>query len=156
MMQAVVMVETYQTVSNICVIVFLCVYFFVDKCLFPNYIYNVQIINNKKKNKIITNKKQLGRPVNENSVRQIRLKEIAEKRAQGLIKRGRPANENSKNAQDFWFVRLDGCGYSSFDNRRPSAQGFAGQELVVFGRHQATRHKRQPSPWRRHVNRVPG
>ena len=42
--------------------------------------------------------KQLGRPVNENSVRQIRLKEIAEKRAQGLIKRGRPANENSKNA----------------------------------------------------------
>ncbi len=42
--------------------------------------------------------KQLGRPVNENSVRQIKLKEIAEKRAQGLIKRGRPANENSKNA----------------------------------------------------------
>ncbi len=42
--------------------------------------------------------KQLGRPVNENSARQIRLKEIAEKRAQGLIKRGRPANENSKNA----------------------------------------------------------
>ena len=46
----------------------------------------------------MTNTKQLGRPVNENSVRQIRLKEIAEKRAQGLIKRGRPANENSKNA----------------------------------------------------------
>ncbi len=46
----------------------------------------------------MTNTKQLGRPVNENSVRQIKLKEIAEKRAQGLIKRGRPANENSKNA----------------------------------------------------------
>jgi len=46
----------------------------------------------------MSNTKQLGRPVNENSVRQIRLKEIAEKRAQGLIKRGRPANENSKNA----------------------------------------------------------
>ena len=46
----------------------------------------------------MTNAKQLGRPVNENSVRQIRLKEIAEKRAQGLIKRGRPVNENSKNA----------------------------------------------------------
>jgi len=46
----------------------------------------------------MTTTKQLGRPVNENSARQIRLKEIAEKRAQGLIKRGRPANENSKNA----------------------------------------------------------
>lgn len=46
----------------------------------------------------MSNTKKLGRPVNENSARQIRLKEIAEKRAQGLIKRGRPANENSKNA----------------------------------------------------------
>jgi hypothetical protein len=46
----------------------------------------------------MTNTKQLGRPVNENSVRQIKLKEIAEKRAAGLIKRGRPANENSKHA----------------------------------------------------------
>ena len=46
----------------------------------------------------MTNAKQLGRPVNEKSVRQMKLKEIAEKRAQGLIKRGRPANENSKNA----------------------------------------------------------
>ena len=46
----------------------------------------------------MSNTKQLGRPVNENSARQIRLKEIAEKRAQGLIKRGRPTNENSKNA----------------------------------------------------------
>ena len=46
----------------------------------------------------MSNTKQLGRPVNENSVRQIKLKEIAEKRAAGLIKRGRPANENSKNA----------------------------------------------------------
>ena len=46
----------------------------------------------------MTNAKQLGRPVNENSVRQIKLKEIAEKRAAGLIKRGRPANENSKHA----------------------------------------------------------
>jgi hypothetical protein len=42
--------------------------------------------------------KQLGRPVNTTSARQIRLKEIAEKRAAGLIKRGRPANENSKNS----------------------------------------------------------
>jgi hypothetical protein len=46
----------------------------------------------------MSNTKQLGRPVNENSVRQIKLKEIAEKRAAGLIKRGRPANENSKHA----------------------------------------------------------
>ena len=46
----------------------------------------------------MTTTKQLGRPVNETSARQIRLKEIAEKRAQGLIKRGRPVNENSKNA----------------------------------------------------------
>lgn len=39
---------------------------------------------------------QLGRPVNENSARQIRLKEIAAKREAGLIKRGRPAVEGSK------------------------------------------------------------
>ena len=48
-------------------------------------------------------------------------------------------------------------------NRQPgfyplvySAQLLAGQEPVVFGRHQATRQSRQPLPWRRHVNRVPG
>jgi len=46
----------------------------------------------------MTTEKKLGRPVNENSARQIRLKENAAKRAAGLIKRGRPANENSKNA----------------------------------------------------------
>ncbi len=42
--------------------------------------------------------KVLGRPVNENSARQIRLREIAEKREQGLIKRGRPAVEGSKHS----------------------------------------------------------
>jgi hypothetical protein len=41
---------------------------------------------------------QLGRPVNMNSVRQIRLAEIAAKREAGLIKRGRPSVPNSKNA----------------------------------------------------------
>jgi len=41
---------------------------------------------------------QLGRPVNENSARQIRLKEIAAKREAGLIKRGRPAVPGSMNA----------------------------------------------------------
>lgn len=43
--------------------------------------------------------KQLGRPVNPNSVRQQRLKEIAEKREQGLIKRGRPVVAESKRQQ---------------------------------------------------------
>ena len=41
---------------------------------------------------------QLGRPVNENSARQIRLKEIQAKREAGLIKRGRPSVPGSKNA----------------------------------------------------------
>jgi hypothetical protein len=40
---------------------------------------------------------QLGRPVNENSARQIRLKEIQAKREAGLIKRGRPITPLSKN-----------------------------------------------------------
>ena len=40
---------------------------------------------------------QLGRPVNENSARQIRLKEIAAKREAGLIKRGRPSVPGSAN-----------------------------------------------------------
>jgi hypothetical protein len=41
---------------------------------------------------------QLGRPVNENSARQIRLKEIQAKREAGLIKRGRPSVPGSMNA----------------------------------------------------------
>ncbi len=40
---------------------------------------------------------QLGRPVNMNSVRQIRLAEIAAKREAGLIKRGRPSVPGSAN-----------------------------------------------------------
>ena len=40
--------------------------------------------------------KKLGRPVNENSVRQLRLKELELKREQGLLKKGRPVNPNSK------------------------------------------------------------
>lgn len=46
-----------------------------------------------------TEKPQLGRPVNPNSERQKRLAEIAEKRAQGLIKRGRPVVEGSAHQQ---------------------------------------------------------
>ena len=42
--------------------------------------------------------KVLGRPVNENSARQLRLKEIQAKREAGLIKRGRPVVEGSKHA----------------------------------------------------------
>lgn len=41
---------------------------------------------------------QLGRPVNMNSARQIRLAEIASKREAGLIKRGRPSVPGSMNA----------------------------------------------------------
>ena len=44
------------------------------------------------------NTAQLGRPVNENSARQIRLKEIQAKREAGLIKRGRPSVPGSMNA----------------------------------------------------------
>jgi hypothetical protein len=43
------------------------------------------------------NTAQLGRPVNENSARQIRLKEIQAKREAGLIKRGRPSVPGSMN-----------------------------------------------------------
>ena len=48
------------------------------------------------KNEIVEVKK-LGRPVNENSVRQQQLKLKAELREKGLIKRGRPVVEGSKN-----------------------------------------------------------
>jgi hypothetical protein len=41
---------------------------------------------------------KLGRPVNTESNRQKRLAEIAERRALGLVKRGRPVVEGSKNA----------------------------------------------------------
>jgi hypothetical protein len=43
------------------------------------------------------NTAQLGRPVNMNSARQIRLVEIATKREAGLIKRGRPSVPGSAN-----------------------------------------------------------
>ena len=36
-----------------------------------------------------------GRPVDPNSVRQVRIAELAEKRANGELKRGRPVNESS-------------------------------------------------------------
>ena len=39
---------------------------------------------------------RLGRPVNENSVRQIRLKELELKRSNGELKRGRPVNTTSE------------------------------------------------------------
>jgi len=41
---------------------------------------------------------KLGRPVNMESNRQKRLAEVAERRAAGLVKRGRPVVEGSKNA----------------------------------------------------------
>lgn len=37
-----------------------------------------------------------GRPVNPNSARQIRLAELAEKKAKGELKQGRPVNPNSE------------------------------------------------------------
>jgi uncharacterized protein YneF (UPF0154 family) len=43
----------------------------------------------------IKEKGKRGRPVNENSVRQIRLKELEEKRVNGELRRGRPVNEES-------------------------------------------------------------
>ena len=47
--------------------------------------------------KEIVEVKKLGRPVNENSKRQIELKMKAELREKGLLKRGRPVVEGSKN-----------------------------------------------------------
>ena len=46
--------------------------------------------------KVVEKVVKLGRPVNENSVRQIRLKELEFKKENGLLKRGRPVNENSE------------------------------------------------------------
>ena len=37
-----------------------------------------------------------GRPVNENSERQLRIKELESKRVNGELKKGRPVNENSE------------------------------------------------------------
>lgn len=40
--------------------------------------------------------KKLGRPVNKNSARQIRLAELAKKRRNGTLKLGRPVNKDSE------------------------------------------------------------
>jgi len=45
---------------------------------------------------ITTTSPQLGRPINLNSARQIRIAELEEKRKNGLCKRGRPINGESK------------------------------------------------------------
>jgi hypothetical protein len=42
---------------------------------------------------------KLGRPVNENSVRQLRLKELELKRSNGELKRGRPVVELIQNVK---------------------------------------------------------
>ena len=47
-------------------------------------------------NVIVEEVKVLGRPVNPNSARQIRLAELEAKRQNGELKRGRPVNENSE------------------------------------------------------------
>jgi hypothetical protein len=44
---------------------------------------------------VVSEVKRLGRPVNENSVRQIRLKELEMKRANGELKKGRPVLKDS-------------------------------------------------------------
>jgi hypothetical protein len=48
------------------------------------------------KNVIVEEVKVLGRPVNPNSARQIRLAELEAKKANGELKRGRPVNPNSE------------------------------------------------------------
>ena len=48
------------------------------------------------KNVIVEEVKVLGRPVNPNSVRQIRLAELEAKKVNGELKRGRPVNPNSE------------------------------------------------------------
>jgi hypothetical protein len=48
------------------------------------------------KNVIVEEVKVLGRPVNLNSARQIRLAELEAKKANGELKRGRPVNPNSE------------------------------------------------------------
>ena len=59
--------------------------------------------------------------------------------------------------QDFGLVRFNRGGHPSFDHRWPSAQVFPDQKpLVLVAAHQATLQSRQPSPYLRHVNRVPG
>jgi len=47
-------------------------------------------------NVIVEEVKVLGRPVNPNSVRQIRLAELAAKKEAGLLKQGRPVNPDSE------------------------------------------------------------
>jgi len=44
-------------------------------------------------------KEKPGRPIDPNSERQIKLKELEVKREQGLLKRGRPANPDSEHAK---------------------------------------------------------
>jgi len=46
--------------------------------------------------------KKLGRPVNENSVRQQRLKELESKRKNGELKLGRPIKEDSERQKRWW------------------------------------------------------
>jgi hypothetical protein len=49
---------------------------------------------------------KLGRPVNPNSARQVRLMELEQKRANGTLRRGRPAKKSNK--LDIQHVNING------------------------------------------------
>ena len=69
-------------------------------------------------NKLIP--KQLGRPLNPNSTRQLQLAEIERRRAEGLVKRGRPVDPNSPRQQQ---LAIKGTG--SGKRGRPVVEGSA-------------------------------
>ncbi len=71
-----------------------------EVCFNQNYFrifkYKFKKIKVMKKNVEVIEVKKLGRPVNVNSERQKRLKELEIKKEKGLLKKGRPVKEDSK------------------------------------------------------------
>lgn len=77
--------------------------------------------------------KKLGRPVNMNSARQIKMKEQAALREAGLIKRGRPTVEGSKNQAKLQRRdELKQMGLSTGERGRPTNPNSARQQRLAM------------------------
>jgi hypothetical protein len=85
------------------------------------------------KNTTSNTTKKLGRPVNQNSARQIRLAEQEALRAAGLIKRGRPAVDGSANQAKLQRrAQLSEMGLATGERGRPTNPNSVRQQRLAM------------------------
>jgi len=75
--------------------------------------------------------KKLGRPVNVNSARQQRIAELAEKKANGTLKKGRPVNEKSMRQINLTLKALKMLAGEEIKKGRPVNENSARQQRIA-------------------------